>query len=135
MLKGQAPDKVVFTSRIQIDAHTEPMAIRSLPSDSSKGDQETVRCGVTVVGDTLFAATIDSQAHAETEVDWRKTSTPDIAHATYELPTEIEEKCVALTRSLGLRFGALDFVLDRDGQLWFLEINPNGQWAWIENPK
>ncbi|MCQ3024054.1 hypothetical protein NLO85_26790, partial [Pseudomonas savastanoi] len=21
----------------------------------------------------------------------------------------------------------------QDGKLWFLEINPNGQWAWIEN--
>ena len=24
-------------------------------------------------------------------------------------------------------------VVDRQGQYVFLEINPNGQWAWIEN--
>jgi len=48
------------------------------------------------------------------------------------LPTEVAKACIALTQNLGLRFGALDFVLDPVGQLWFLEINPNGQWAWIE---
>jgi len=34
--------------------------------------------------------------------------------------------------SLGLVFGALDFVVTPDGQWIFLEINPNGQWFWIE---
>jgi D-alanine-D-alanine ligase-like ATP-grasp enzyme len=33
---------------------------------------------------------------------------------------------------LGLRFGALDFLVRPDGTHVFLEINPNGQWAWIE---
>ncbi|MNZ28723.1 hypothetical protein D3C78_459550 [compost metagenome] len=36
-------------------------------------------------------------------------------------------------RRLNLRYGAIDFVCDPQGNLWFLEINPNGQWAWIEN--
>ena len=34
---------------------------------------------------------------------------------------------------LNLRYGAIDFICDQQGELWFLEINPNGQWAWIEN--
>jgi len=33
---------------------------------------------------------------------------------------------------LKLRFGAIDFVLDKNEEFIFLEINPNGQWAWIE---
>jgi hypothetical protein len=33
---------------------------------------------------------------------------------------------------LGLRFGAPDFLVTADGMWHFLEINPNGQWAWIE---
>jgi len=31
----------------------------------------------------------------------------------------------------GLDFGRLDF-LRKDGELWFLELNPNGQWAWLD---
>jgi hypothetical protein len=38
-------------------------------------------------------------------------------------------------RSLGLVFGALDFVVTdkADETHQFIEINPNGQWGWIEN--
>ena len=33
---------------------------------------------------------------------------------------------------LRLRFAALDFAVDRDERWWFLEVNPNGQWLWLE---
>ncbi|MCA9643039.1 MAG: hypothetical protein KC492_20215, partial [Myxococcales bacterium] len=38
----------------------------------------------------------------------------------------------SLMEALGLRFGRLDFVLDKEGTLWFLEVNPNGQFAWLD---
>ena len=31
----------------------------------------------------------------------------------------------------GYRFGRFDFIR-KDGELWFLELNPNGQWAWLD---
>jgi hypothetical protein len=34
---------------------------------------------------------------------------------------------------LRLRCAALDFAVDGAGRWWFLEINPNGQWLWIEH--
>lgn len=37
-----------------------------------------------------------------------------------------------LTAGLGLRFGALDFLL-RDGGPVFLELNPDGDWRWAEH--
>jgi D-alanine-D-alanine ligase-like ATP-grasp enzyme len=37
--------------------------------------------------------------------------------------------CEALLR---LRYAALDFGMDAAGRWWFLEINPNGQFLWIE---
>lgn len=66
-------------------------------------------------------------------MDWRQGSRLDLKHERIELPREIEEKCFALMKCLNLRYGAIDLVCDRKGKLWFLEINPNGQWAWIEN--
>ncbi len=38
-----------------------------------------------------------------------------------------------LMQQLRLRFGALDFVVGPDGAWTFLEINPNGQWAWLQD--
>ena len=48
------------------------------------------------------------------------------------MPDEIKKACVDLTKYYGLEFGAIDLVLTPEGNYVFLEINPNGQWAWIE---
>jgi glutathione synthase/RimK-type ligase-like ATP-grasp enzyme len=44
----------------------------------------------------------------------------------------VEERCVRLVAQLGLCYGAIDLVLTPDGRYIFLEINPNGQYLWIE---
>ncbi len=36
-------------------------------------------------------------------------------------------------RSLGLAFGALDFIRTPEGEWVFLEVNPNGQWLWLDD--
>jgi glutathione synthase/RimK-type ligase-like ATP-grasp enzyme len=43
-------------------------------------------------------------------------------------------KCsvIKFVRDLGLTFGCLDFIVTPDDRLVFLEINPNGQWLWIQ---
>jgi len=33
---------------------------------------------------------------------------------------------------LGLNLGAFDIISDEDDTLDFIELNPNGQWYWIE---
>jgi glutathione synthase/RimK-type ligase-like ATP-grasp enzyme len=33
---------------------------------------------------------------------------------------------------MGLSYGAIDMILTPDGRYVFLEINPNGQYYWIE---
>jgi D-alanine-D-alanine ligase-like ATP-grasp enzyme len=38
-----------------------------------------------------------------------------------------------LMREFDLRFAALDFLVGVTGQWCFLEVNPNGQWVWIED--
>lgn len=37
----------------------------------------------------------------------------------------------ALLRHADLLYGALDFIVTPNGEWIFLELNPNGQWAWI----
>ena len=34
--------------------------------------------------------------------------------------------------ALGLNFGCIDLIVRPDGDVVFLECNPNGQWLWIE---
>ena len=46
--------------------------------------------------------------------------------------TPAEERAVkGFMNETGYRFGRFDFIR-KDGELWFLELNPNGQWAWLD---
>lgn len=86
---------------------------------------------VTIVGDKIFPARIDSQSCSDSLIDWRATSNI-LPHHQIKLPDDIELKCFKLLKYYKLNFAAIDFILDENSDCIFLEINPNGQWAWIE---
>lgn len=87
---------------------------------------------VTVIGDDLFAVAIDATRSAAGTVDFRRAAIMDLPHEPITLPGALRDACLALVRRLGLRYGAIDLLLTPDGDYIFLEINPNGQWLWIE---
>lgn len=87
---------------------------------------------VTVVGRSVFATEIHAPASTEAGIDWRRVPVERVPHAPHTLPSDTEKRILDLVRGFDLQFAALDFVVDQDGQYVFLELNPNGQWAWIE---
>jgi glutathione synthase/RimK-type ligase-like ATP-grasp enzyme len=54
-------------------------------------------------------------------------------HEAFTLPQAVEDKLRTLMKRLGLDFGCIDLVLTPEGQYVFLEVNPAGQWGWIES--
>lgn len=88
---------------------------------------------VNVFGNNVFATRIDPpKDFGEPFVDWRKHQ-DEVEYRMFDLPGQLEKKCIELVRHMGLSFSAMDFVLDEKGEYYFLEMNPNGQWAWIED--
>ncbi len=130
-LEGEE-DAVIFTSRISQAVARDPAAIAAAPLILQREIEKATDVRVTVVGDRVFAAAIHSQAQAESEVDWRRGNGIELPHLAIDLPLALADRCRALVAALGLTFGAIDLVQAPDGRFWFLEINPNGQWAWIE---
>lgn len=64
------------------------------------------------------------------EVDVRKD--PDSSYEPFELSPHDEKLIRRLHEFLGLTFASYDFKCDAEGRLWFLEVNPSGQWLWLE---
>jgi len=103
--------------------------------------QEAIRAvadiRVTVVGDEVFAAEYRDKGLRGREAvrDHRITHLfrADTRHEVHILPDTLYKQCIELVKNCGLQFGAIDLVLDKDGRYWFLEINANGQWAFIED--
>jgi glutathione synthase/RimK-type ligase-like ATP-grasp enzyme len=89
---------------------------------------------VTVIDNSVFACRIDSQANDAYAIDMRRgLMDMGMVHDACYLPAKVEKLCVQIVLRLGLRFGAIDLVQDGNGVMWFLEVNPTGQWAWIED--
>ncbi len=87
---------------------------------------------INVVKDRVFATRIDSQASDRTKIDWRRYSFSETLHSQFALSSELEDMCRRIVSCLNLSFGAIDMVVTPEEKFYFLEINPNGQWAWIE---
>ena len=107
--------------------------IQSTPSFFQEQLDKSYEVRVTVVGQTVFAVRIDSQAYEATKVDWRNPAYIDkLNYRSINLPKIIQCQCQQMVRELGLNFGAIDLVVNSKGDYIFLEINPNGQWQWLE---
>lgn len=121
---------IIFTNVVSIDVDNIGR-IQSCPTYFQEHIQKKGDVRVTVVGNNVFAALIHSQTSDDSKIDWRK-SQGNLEHTELQLPETIKEKCIRLVKNLSLNFGAIDFILDEKEEFIFLEINPNGQWAWIE---
>jgi len=108
-------------------------SVRFAPITLQEYIRKRVELRITVVGSDVFAAEIDSQVSARSRDDWRHHDLDPDMYRVHALPAEVEARCVRLVRELHLCYGALDVVLTPEGEYVFIEVNPNGQWLWIED--
>lgn len=87
---------------------------------------------ITVVGRQTFSCAIHSQESPHTREDWRRYDLDHTPHTPFTLPQAVEAACVALVEGYGLKFGCIDMIMTPDQEFVFLELNPSGQWLWIE---
>jgi len=67
--------------------------------------------------------------------DWRNRNGAHKAKwRTWDLPPGLGQRIGDYMKRLGLRFGRLDFIID-DDRVVFLEVNPNGQFGWLDDPE
>jgi hypothetical protein len=87
---------------------------------------------VTVIGEQVFPVRIDASHDPDGAVDWRRAEPANVIYEPSSIAPGIEQGCLRMMRELGLQFATFDFAVDQASEHHYLEINPNGQWAWIE---
>lgn len=120
-----------YTSVVNSERANQIQLVQYTPSFFQEYIPKDVELRITVVGNDVFAAEIHSQQRDDTRHDWRRNALA-LEHKEHQLPDDTRLKCIRLTKEFNLKFGAIDMILTPDGRYVFLEINPNGQWAWIE---
>ena len=87
---------------------------------------------VTIIGSHVHAISLVAIDSGAQRLDIRRNNMEDVKYAPVQIPDSIRDQLLSYLRPYRLRFAAVDFVIDSTGQWIFLEVNPNGQWAWLD---
>jgi MvdD family ATP-grasp ribosomal peptide maturase len=124
---------VVFTNPVKPEDLTDLSGLSLCPMTFQEMIPKAVELRVTVVGRRVMSASIDSQASERAAHDWRRDGLRMIEDwQPYDLPREVEEKILRLMDYFVLNYGAIDIIVTPDGRHVFLEINPVGEFFWLE---
>lgn len=86
---------------------------------------------ITIVGEKSYAAAV--YTHDAAKDDWRKHSPQGkVQFVAEDFPEPVLHQCKDLLMRLGLRYGAFDFIETPTGEIYFVEVNSNGQFWWLE---
>jgi hypothetical protein len=119
---------VLYTTRVTEDQldYTTPWLIQEyIPA--------TKDITVVFVRGEVFGFELNREGFLDQTVDWREMG-PDTATDAWlphALPKKIVDSIRPFMNDLGLHFGRLD-MLFCEGDYFFLEVNANGEWAWLD---
>jgi glutathione synthase/RimK-type ligase-like ATP-grasp enzyme len=84
-----------------------------------------------LMGDRVYSFALRTPANS---LDWRhdaalrKVTVEEVA-----TPPAVERGILSFARQTGVCFGSLDLAVDQNGEWWFLEINEQGQFLWLDD--
>ena len=124
-------DASIYTNRISLDcAISSPLA--NCPTLFQEEIIKSCDVRVTIVDGDFHSVGIVPPLSDRRRIDIRRNNMSDVEYQVMEIPKVVRERLRQCLYSYGLRFAAVDFVIDSHGDWIFLEINPNGQWAWTD---
>jgi glutathione synthase/RimK-type ligase-like ATP-grasp enzyme len=129
--------RISYTSKLSFLELPSNKSLQLTPSIFQKEIKKKYELRVTYFDGYIVTAKLNSQDHVAGMVDWRAIPGKEMAIEPYTLPTALEQQIQAFMKKMGLVFGALDFIVNADGEYIFLEVNEQGQFLWIEelNPE
>ncbi|MDX3672675.1 ATP-grasp ribosomal peptide maturase [Streptomyces europaeiscabiei] len=122
--------KSVYTRRLTPDDLVDLRGVETTAHLFQAWVDKSHEVRLTVVGSRMFAAGVHAGSEAAYE-DWR-SDYGSLTYTTTDVPDDVEFGMRRLMDRLHLTYGAADFVVDPAGRWWFLEVNPCGQWDWIQ---
>lgn len=75
----------------------------------------------------FFTGKINNSENA----DWR-IANENYFWSEYNLPENIKTSLTSMMKEMGLYIGAIDMIKSKDGNYYFLEVNPQGEWGMLQ---
>jgi glutathione synthase/RimK-type ligase-like ATP-grasp enzyme len=121
----------VFTSEVDVNDLDQVDRVRRTSHLFQPLVDKKFELRITIVGDQVFPASI-SYGNGPVITDFRTAAEGDLQYDVYDLPDEVTTQLRQLMKRLDLNYGAVDMLVTDAGEHIFLEVNPGGEWTWME---
>ena len=127
--------KYTETERIEFeDINNHSVKSNFFPSLFQKNIEKKFEIRSFFLKKKLYSMAIFTQENTNSEIDSRNYSLNNKnREVPFLLPINIEKKLIKLFLKLNLNIGVADLIYSKDNKIYFLEINPNGQFEDISN--
>lgn len=90
---------------------------------------------VVLMGQRIYSFALRTPGNS---LDWRyEAALKNLNVESISTPPQVEAGILLFAQKAGISFGVMDFAVDGNGEWWFLEINEQGQFLWLDqfNPQ
>ncbi|MDQ8755939.1 hypothetical protein RCO27_06825 [Sphingosinicella sp. LHD-64] len=120
-----------MTAEVNKEVLANDIALTSSPAIYQHLIPKSYEIRVTIFGSHATFVKLDSQHDDISSLDWRMGGS-DLPIEPMAPDERLREACARVMERLNLAFGCFDFIVDKEGQTVFLEVNPAGQFLWME---
>ncbi len=126
-------DSLIYTNRVFEDHLLDLDELPNCPTLFQRFVEKTADVRIAVIDREVHpVALYASDSSGLQRCDIRINNMSDVQYERIELPELEKTNILRLMDYYELRFAAIDMAIGTDGRWYFFEVNPNGQWAWIE---
>ncbi len=125
-------DSLIYTNPVSESDLHDLTDLVNCPTLFQRAIQKQSDVRITVVDTEFHAIELIAKDDGRQRCDIRRNNMVDVKYRSIRLPEGIAVSLKQLVAHYHLRFAAIDMAVDEDGQWYFFEVNPNGQWAWLD---
>ncbi len=126
-------DTLIYTNQVRADQLEKLDDLSSCPTLFQQMIEKTCDVRITVVGEDVHAVELTAkEPDGSQRCDIRRNNMDDVTYKPLTLPMDVAANVSRLMDHYCLRFAAIDMAIGTDGRWYFFEVNPNGQWAWMD---
>lgn len=126
-------DTIIYT--VELDETSLPFLqnLKTCPVLFQEKIRKNLDVRVTVLDEKMVAIGLKGvDRNGYQRLDIRRDHMVGVEYIPLAVPGRIQNAIYEIMMQYELRFAALDFAIDDQGEWVFFEVNPNGQWAWLD---
>lgn len=126
-------DTLIYTSKVRYENLPNLKLLHNSPTLFQELIRKDLDVRIITVDKELHGIGLsEKNPNSNQRLDIRRDNMNGVNYKKISIPNEVKKALQKLVKSYNLRFSAIDMAIDKQGKWIFFEINPNGQWAWLD---